>query len=458
MQSENKTVVYELEASEFDWQLRPGKTVKAWGFNKQVPGPQLNARKGDTLVVKVKNSLNEPTIVHWHGIRLPAAMDGTGETQKPILPGETYEYRFVVPDSGTFWYHSHYNETLQMERGMYGGIVVAGKDDPTVDAERLLLIDDMRLTDTDDHEERNKLGKWIERHDGREGNTRLINGKEVSTFHMHAGQTERWRMVNAASARYFLLNLGGKPFKVIGTDGGLLERPIEKTELLITPGERYDILVGPFNEGDNIAIENLGYNRTTFLKPRRETYAQLHVGTEKDTKLTVPARLCEIPRLATATAVANRSVKLSVAPSLKNILDFHVNGQTHCNDQPVKVGDLQVWEVSNTSLMDHPFHLHGFFFQVIEENGKVPEYLAWKDTYNLKPKTKIKIAWIADDRPGKWMYHCHILEHHAAGMMAHFEVVRPGQQPMRHTDHNCGSHSNAHPHKTKNLKTMTANM
>jgi FtsP/CotA-like multicopper oxidase with cupredoxin domain len=116
-------------------------------------------------------------------------------------------------------------------------------------------------------------------------------------------------------------------------------------------------------------------------------------------------------------------VKVSVDPSLKHIIDFRVNNKMHGMDEPVMVGDLQVWEVSNTSLMDHPFHLHGFFFQVLEENGKAPAYKAWKDTYNLKPRTKIKIAWMPDNRPGKWMYHCHIIEHHAAGMMANFEVI-----------------------------------
>jgi FtsP/CotA-like multicopper oxidase with cupredoxin domain len=118
-----------------------------------------------------------------------------------------------------------------------------------------------------------------------------------------------------------------------------------------------------------------------------------------------------------------RKVKLSVAPSLKKGLNFLVNNDVHVNDRPVKVGELQIWEINNSSLMDHPFHLHGFFFQVIEENGKAPSYKAWKDTYNLTPRTKIKIAWIPDSRPGMWMYHCHIIEHHAAGMMANFEVI-----------------------------------
>jgi len=129
-----------------------------------------------------------------------------------------------------------------------------------------------------------------------------------------------------------------------------------------------------------------------------------------------------------------------VGPSLKHGIDFLVNGDVHTDDKPVNVGELQVWEVSNTSLMDHPFHLHGFFFQVIEENGKPLDYKAWKDTYNLKPKSKIKIAWMPDNRPGRWMYHCHILEHHEAGMMAHFEVV----DPMK------GSIGSPHHHSCKN--------
>ena len=89
----------------------------------------------------------------------------------------------------------------------------------------------------------------------------------------------------------------------------------------------------------------------------------------------------------------------------------------HASDKPVKVGELQIWEIANTSLMDHPFHLHGFFFQVLQVNGEAPEFISWKDTVNLPPRSKVKIAWIPDNRPGSWMYHCHILEHHEAGMM-----------------------------------------
>jgi len=222
--------------------------------------------------------------------------------------------------------------------------------------------------------------------------------------------------------------MGGKELKIIGTDGGLLEHPRTTTEVLLTPGERIDIAAGPFNEGETFQIESLGYNRSTYLTAKRQKFATVKVGKQKSSVAFIPETLRTIEPLAKPNAVITRKVKLSVGPSLKDGMDFLVNNDVHVNDKSVKVGELQIWEVSNTSLMDHPFHLHGFFFQVIEENGIASEYMAWKDTVNLKPRCKIKIAWIPDNRPGTWMYHCHILEHHAAGMMATFEVI-DGNKP-----------------------------
>jgi FtsP/CotA-like multicopper oxidase with cupredoxin domain len=427
---QTKTHYFELTAAAFDWKVSEQKTVKAWGFNQQLPGPVIRARKGDTVVVNVKNELSEPTMVHWHGVRLPAAMDGTGVTQRPIQPGEAFEYRFEVPDAGTFWYHSHHNETVQMERGLYGALIVEDAADPVAaDRERVLLIDDMKLDAQNDFARGGFIGRWKERHDGREGDTLLINGKEQPLLAMSAGQTERWRLINASSARYVLLHLGGRPFRIIGTDGGLIEAPREATEVLLTPGERLEVLVGPFTEGERFALESLPYNRMTFLKARRQTFATVQVGAPQPSVARIPARLRNLVPLASADAPATRKVKLSVDPSWKHGIDFTVNGSVHTADAPVHVGELQVWEVSNTSLMDHPFHLHGFFFQVLQINGKAPEFLAWKDTVNLPPRSTVKIAWIPDNRPGRWMYHCHILEHHEAGMMAHFDVVDPERGP-----------------------------
>jgi FtsP/CotA-like multicopper oxidase with cupredoxin domain len=433
MNKASNTVIYHLEASEFDWELAPGKLIPAWGFNGQVPGPELRAKKGDTLVVRVKNSLKETTMIHWHGIRLPASMDGTGEVQKPIEPGAEFEYRFVVPDAGTFWYHSHQNETVQMERGMYGALIVEDENDPQFDDDKVFVLDDMKLDESNEFTAaKGRISKLIEKHDGREGETALINGKENPRITIHGGQVERWRFINAGSARYFRMQLDGHPFQIIGSDGGLLEAPRMVTEVLITPGERVDIVAGPFKSGDSFNIEALPYDRMTMLKAKQRTYAHVQVSEPKDSKAIIPDQLRVIEALAPQEAAVTRKVKLSVGPSLKRGLDFKVNNGLHIEDKPVRVGELQVWEVSNSSFMDHPFHLHGFFFQVLEMNGKAPAYKAWKDTLNMPPRSKAKIAWMPDNRPGRWMYHCHIVEHHAAGMMANFEVLAANEEVGRY--------------------------
>jgi FtsP/CotA-like multicopper oxidase with cupredoxin domain len=127
--------------------------------------------------------------------------------------------------------------------------------------------------------------------------------------------------------------------------------------------------------------------------------------------------------LATDDAAATREVHLGVRPSLRTGLKFVVNKETHHRDQPVKVGELQIWDVVNDTLMDHPFHLHGFFFQVLSVDGTPPAFRSWEDTVNVPPRSRVRIAWMPDDRLGEWMYHCHILEHHESGMMGHFAVI-----------------------------------
>src|SRR6185503_576831 len=308
MRHQSQTVVYELTAGKFKWEIAPGKTINAWGLNEQVPGPVLRAKVGDTLIIRVKNELDEPTTIHWHGLRIPPAMDGTGVVQKPILPGETFEYRFELPDAGTFWYHSHANETVQMERGMYGALIVEDPAEPVIaDNERILVIDDMKLNSQNEFTKPSWfVPRVVERHDGRQGNTILINGKEQPVVNMFAGQMERWRIINASSARYVHLYMEGKPFQVIGTDGGLLEHPLTMTKLLLTPGERVDVIAGPFNEGEQFAVETLAYKRMTFAKPRRQNLFTVEVGEKKESIARIPERLAEIKSLAQQDAPINR--------------------------------------------------------------------------------------------------------------------------------------------------------
>jgi FtsP/CotA-like multicopper oxidase with cupredoxin domain len=418
--SSGREVVVELEARECEWEVAPGRVVAGWGYDGQVPGPVIEARVGDTLVVRLKNSLPEPTTIHWHGLRVPAPMDGTELTQRAVEPGETFEYSFVLPDAGTFWYHPHSNETVQLERGLYGALIVRGPEEPVLDRERVLVLDDLRL------DWRGRIappGGWLERHNGREGKVRLINGRSDPVLEMAAGQTERWRIVNASSARYVRLSIGGRQFCILGTDGGLLEAPVPATEVLLAPADRFDLAVGPFDEGETVHLEALPYDRGV-RKEKSLRWATIRVGAPAPSIAAIPLKLRTIERLAGREAPPTREVHLGGRRSWKRGVDFLINDQMHHHDQPVKIGELQVWDVVNDTMMDHPFHLHGFFFQVVEENGAPPPYLSWEDTVNIPAHGKVRIAWMPDDRPGAWMYHCHILEHHAAGMMAHFHVER----------------------------------
>jgi FtsP/CotA-like multicopper oxidase with cupredoxin domain len=420
--SEGGDVVrYRLEAGEVDWQLAPGRSVRGYGFNGQVPGPVIEAKQGVPLEIEFTNRLPEPTVIHWHGLRLPAAMDGTESVQRLVQPGETFTYRFTPPDAGTFWYHSHANETEQVEKGLYGALIVRAAEELALDGEQLLVFDDLR---TDKSGRIAKFGGLMDRHNGREGNVRLINGTSEPELTIAAGQTERWRVVNASSARYVRLALGGRTFQIIGTDGGFIEAPIAATEVLLPPGDRVELAVGPFeNEGEVLRIEDLPYYRMAGKKGV-ERFGTIRVTSRQPSTARVPSRLRELAPLAADDAPVTRTVTLGFKMSLRRGFDFVVNHERHHHDQPVRVGELQVWDVVNETQMDHPFHLHGFFFEVISVDGRKPAFRSIEDVVNVGPKSTVRIAWYPDDRPGMWMYHCHILEHHASGMMAHFEVVR----------------------------------
>jgi FtsP/CotA-like multicopper oxidase with cupredoxin domain len=414
-----KTVNVRLEAAETRWEIAPGHVVPGSGFNGQVPGPTIEADAGDTLVVELSNALPEPTSIHWHGLRVPADMDGTQLVQRPIQPGETFQYRFVLPDAGTFWYHPHINETVQLEKGLYGALLVRGPGEPHLDGERVLVLDDLKLDRKGDLA---RFGGFQERHEGRRGDTRLVNGEAEPEFEIAAGQVERWRIVNASSSRYVLLSLGSRPFTILGTDGGLIPEPVTAAQVLLAPADRVELAVGPFSEGETLGLESLPYDRG-MVKEHGGRYARVRVGSPAPSRAQIPATLRTIEPLTTGDVTPNRTVQLQGRMSLRRGVDWMVEGEAHHHGDPVHVGELQVWDVVNETKMDHPFHLHGFFFQVIEVNGAPPEFLSWEDTINVPAKGRVRIAWLPDDRPGSWMYHCHILEHHAAGMMATFDVI-----------------------------------
>jgi FtsP/CotA-like multicopper oxidase with cupredoxin domain len=312
-------VSVELEAREAEWDFAPHKSIRGFGFNGEVPGPLIEANVGDTIEVRLTNNLPQATTIHWHGVRVPAEMDGTEAVQPPVEPGGQFEYRFVVLDAGTFWYHSHTNETEQLERGLYGALIVRGREEPKLDRERVLLLDDLKLGPDGDVA---AFGDEHEHHAGREGDVRLLNGRQEPEIEMDGGTIERWRVVNTANTRFVRLSIGGRPFSIIGTDGGLLPAPVPATEVLITPGERADLAVGPFDESDQLEIEALPYDRGKGESPR-ERFATLRVGAEASSQAKIPQTLRPIEPLAATDAEPTRTVSLKalmheVIPSVRS--------------------------------------------------------------------------------------------------------------------------------------------
>jgi FtsP/CotA-like multicopper oxidase with cupredoxin domain len=253
-------------------------------------------------------------VIHWHGLRIPAAMDGTEVVQRPVQPGKTFTYRFTPPDAGTFWYHPHLNETEQLEKGLYGALIVRAADELALDGEQILVFDDLRV---DKSGQIAKFGGLKDRYNGREGNVRLINGTSEPEFVIAAGQIERWRIVNASSARYVHLSLGGLPFHIIGTDGGLIEAPVMAEDVLLPPGDRVELAVGPFEqEGTVYSIDDLPYSRGTGKKGV-ERFGTIRIAPRMASSARIPPRLREIAPLVTGTASVTRTVELGFKMSLR---------------------------------------------------------------------------------------------------------------------------------------------
>jgi FtsP/CotA-like multicopper oxidase with cupredoxin domain len=393
-------------------------------YNGSVPGPLLEGHVGDRVIVHFTNHLSEPTSVHWHGVRVPADMDGSPMAQDPVPPGGSFDYQFELLDAGTFWYHTHYDEPVQMEHGLYGPIIVHGDNEPTVDAAGVIMLDDLLLgTDGQIAPE----GDLLEQHSGREGNILLVNGRAGVTLPMRAGETQRWRIINAGSARFYRLGLAGHRFTVLGTDGGLLPKPYEADDVLIVPGQRLDVLVqGTGAPGSRTMLQNLPYDRGhgAGVVVAEDVMTVQYVPDRAATPLALPTSGPSITPLR-ADGITPKSLSFDeVLDESTQTIRFLINGQSYPNVPVIeaKVGTTEIWDLENLSEMDHPFHLHGFFFQILSQNGVAESTPAWHDTVDLKGNETMRIAFQPEGRPGMWMYHCHILEHAANGMMAGFQV------------------------------------
>jgi FtsP/CotA-like multicopper oxidase with cupredoxin domain len=421
-------VEYALVAEVATAEYLPGKPAEVWAYRDEnaddgragVPGPLLRARLGDAVLVRLRNDLPVPTTIHWHGVRVPAGADGTSASQVEIPPGESYEYAFTAVDAATFWYHPHVEADVQIERGLYGALVVDHPDDPPVDVDRMLVLDDVKLEASGElSEQTNALDLML----GRQGNVLLVNGVQQPTLPARSGTRERWRFVNAANGRYFNLAVEGRTWTVIGGDGGLLPAPLEQDTLLIAPGERYDVVVD-LDDAGPLAVQTLHYDRGHDIPdPGPLPLFALDVEAAPPA---VPASLGPagaVEPLVVDDATPVRSIVLSEDDSDANNPRFMIDGKVFPDHAPVEVAldGLEIWEIVNEAEMDHPFHVHGLFFQLLDARGVPDVSRGWKDTLNIPRESSVRFA-IRFDNPGDWMFHCHILEHAERGMMSMLHV------------------------------------
>jgi bilirubin oxidase len=410
--------------------LVEGRSSALWLYNGAFPGPAIEVREGDHVRIALENRLPLDTTVHWHGLPVPADQDGN--PMDPVPPGATRAYEFDVPRgaAGTYWYHPHAHGTTaeQVSRGLAAPFLVRAAADPLAHIpEVTLMVTGLRLDSAGQVSPNGPADVAL----GRQGEQLLVNGALAPVHAMRPGTTERWRILNATSARYLRLSLDGHAFTLVGTDGGLLAAPVGPlAEVLIAPAQRVELVVtaspvpgSRFTlHANRHAIDTMGMGAYA-----SQELLTLATGAEAPAgPVPIPAQLR--PIAGPGPAVAVKRLVLSQAGMGMMGSGFLINGRTFDMgrvDLVSRVGEVEAWEIVNASMMDHPIHIHGTQFQLDRrESGGIATpapFRAWLDTVDVPSGTTATIR-VRQDRPGMRMVHCHILEHEDAGMMAVLEV------------------------------------
>jgi FtsP/CotA-like multicopper oxidase with cupredoxin domain len=431
-----------LVAQKASVQLAPegyGAT-QVWSYDGTVPGPILRARQGERLTRQLVNQLDVPTSVHWHGIRIDNAMDGVaGLTQDAVPPGGTFDYDFVLPDAGTYWYHAHTGSMEQVARGLSGALIVDEADPPDVDRDHVLMLDDWLLDP--------ETGSFVEpfshpmmmSHDGRTGNLIGVNGRY--DFRLEAQQNDRLRLrlINSANARIFSLRLQGMQAWTVARDGMPLEAPEAVTEeITLAPAQRVDLIA-------DITAEQ-GASAGLLMWMQDDTWEALVevavTGQNARSARPAPAALppnpgMELPDLSQARALemvmeggamagmdraTHEGEELGFRALMERGQFWALSGQAGRSDTPfadLSRGEVLRVKLTNRTVFPHGMHLHGMHFREVRVDGT---FGPLRDTILSLPNEPLEIAFAADN-PGKWLFHCHMLAHAASGMTTWINVA-----------------------------------
>ncbi len=449
-----------LEARELTWELAPGRTVQAMAYNGRIPGPELRVKEGERVRVVLSNALREPTTIHWHGLDVPNAMDGVpGVTQKRVEPGEAFVYEFEARPAGTRWYHTHFEEHRQLDRGLAAPFIIepAQPEPFSFDREYTLVFDDwatgtgrpLPSTREGTAGGRGDMGGMMGGMMGGSGmggmmggmmgrgmmgggntpdyDTMTINGKAypaTATLTLRRGERVRLRLINASAEHTHVIHLAGHRFMVTHTDGNPLVQPVEVDAIPLAPSERYDVLLaadrpgawflhcteaGHPGAGEQVLVVYEGYEAK---RPEAavEGVAGLDVwhyglGRGRD----------GLPR----ASGQKRAFDLVLSGGMMGSDVWTINGKQYPRTDPLRVrkGDRVRVRMANHSMEAHPMHLHGQSFRVLAVNGRRYATPLVKDSVDVEGHMGAVDLEFTAHNPGDWFFHCHKPMHMDGGMI-----------------------------------------
>jgi FtsP/CotA-like multicopper oxidase with cupredoxin domain len=428
--------VFDLRFTAGESHLVDDGPSETWGLNGTYLGPTIRASRGDRVRVDVTNGVDETTTLHWHGMHLPARMDGG--PHQTVEPGDTWSPSWTIDQpAATLWYHPHlHGETAaHVYRGAAGMFLV---DDPAAEPDLPdtygvddipLIVQDKKFDDDGSLDSPEPVLDTV----GLLGETIVVNG----TTDPHLDVTTervRLRVLNASNARVYDLGFpDGRRFLQVASDAGLLERPHRTGRLQLSPGERAEIVV-EVEPGERTVLRSFAPDLGV---PVFERFAggddsfdivELRAADALVPSPPVPEQLATIDRPDAAAAATTREFRLG---------GNQINGRSMDMDrvdEVVTVGDTEIWEVTNADGNPHSFHPHLVHFAVLDVDGEAPppELAGWKDTIYVPPDTTVRLVARFDDHADPttpYMFHCHVLRHEDQGMMGQFVVVEPGDSP-----------------------------
>jgi len=422
-----------IEIKETSLELRPGLSTSVWAYNGLVPGMPIVAVPGERMVIKVTNRLDTPTNIHWHGLNVPNDQDGPAVL---INPGTTFTYDFVVPESGTYWYHSHQRPVLeQMDMGLYGAFIVKDPTDSKYSGDHTFILDDWFLGANGERLPGTARGMME-----RLGNVESVNGKTGSAIEPLAfkqGELHKLRFVNASTAAVHTLKIKGHQFRVTHTDGHALSEPYTTDTIVLSPGERidaevsatgssgksYEILSDTPRLGIRIPVVYTTGKIKTVSSPFAPPASRAFPGIFDKTPDHVLVLNSGMGSPGSGGGMMNGMSGMMGGSNAGMGMVWTINGKSFPDTDPisVKVGQIVKLRFKNNDTgmmhpMDHPIHIHGTYFQIVSIDGEMPDRETWKDTVSVPAGKFVDIAFVMQN-PGEWMLHCHIIDHEDNGMM-----------------------------------------